>query len=302
VIAHYLYTAYGDNSMRQIYLDGVDLYTTMAMQTFNLPYESCVDKAMDPTGTFSPRLLMKTGVLAYLYGQSPKAFARKMNVTDEVAEKFFAGMTSAFPGLEPFRRGVLQAMATKGNIAHSETLFGRKRRFPKYRDNRVELRSLEANARSLKSALWRLKRQIDEAKTEAEVRRAEREYDEVKAKIDRMWELRRAVSSDERQAINATIQGGAADILKQNIIALFELCESRDWKFVASIHDEAMLEVPIEDVTPEAIAEIERCMTRTVELSVPLKSDTVIQPRWADEYKPKDWFAKSKEDDDSHVA
>ena len=51
--------------MRQIFIDGTGYYETMAMRTFDLPRENCEDKALDPTGTFSPRAMMKTGVLAF---------------------------------------------------------------------------------------------------------------------------------------------------------------------------------------------------------------------------------------------
>jgi DNA polymerase-1 len=264
VIAHYMYTYYGDGAMRQIYLDGLDLYTKMAVEVFGLDEQYCVDKAMDPTGTFEPRRTMKTGVLARLYRQSEKAFARKMNVSEEVAKRFFEGTDRSFPGLEALCRDVIDKLSTRGNVAYAEGLYGNKRRFDKYRKNLAELRKVEA----------------------IPYRRM------TQAEKDRMWELRRAVSGDERAAINALVQGTAAYILKQNIIALFDLCEKRGWKFVASIHDEVMLEVPLTDVTPETIADIERCMTQTVELSLPLRSDTVIQLRWGAEVKPKDWFAK----------
>ena len=58
--AHIMYEKYGDNSMRQIFIDGTGYYETMAMRTFDLPRENCEDKALDPTGTFSPRAMMKT--------------------------------------------------------------------------------------------------------------------------------------------------------------------------------------------------------------------------------------------------
>ncbi|MDT2242232.1 DNA polymerase [Paenibacillus larvae] len=45
IMAHIMYVKYGDNSMRQIFVDGVDLYTKMAMMTFGLPEQVCLDKA-----------------------------------------------------------------------------------------------------------------------------------------------------------------------------------------------------------------------------------------------------------------
>lgn len=262
VIAHILYTEFGDDSMKRIYDEGVDLYTTMAMQTFDLPRENCVDKAMDPTNSFEPRRLMKTGVLAYLYGQSPKAFARKMSVDDEVAAKFFDGMTKAFPGLAPFRKSIIDGLETRGNVAFAETLFGRKRRFPNYRKDLAELRSLEA----------------------------ERYYSLSEAKRNRLWELRRFVSRTQREAVNTRIQGTAADVIKKIVIRYHEvIVVGRGWALLATIHDETFGEAPVNDVTPETIALVNDVMTKTVTLAVPLKADVVIEPRWMEEYKPADW-------------
>ncbi|MDT2278134.1 hypothetical protein [Paenibacillus larvae] len=77
IMAHIMHTKYGDNSMRQIFMDGVDLYTTGAMQTFGLEEKYCLDEAYDPTRTFRPRKLMKTGQLAVSYDQSPKFFCKE---------------------------------------------------------------------------------------------------------------------------------------------------------------------------------------------------------------------------------
>lgn len=261
IISHILYTEFGDGSMRQIYLDGVDLYTNMGMKTFGLPYENCVDKAYDPTGTFKPRALMKTGVLAFLYGQTPKAFARKMHVSDEIAEQFFAGMQNAFPGLKPFRESIMSHLLTEGNVAYAETLFGRKRRFPDYRKNVHELRQLESKR------YWSLS----------------------ESERNRLWELRRAVSSVQRQAVNTRVQGSAADTIKLIAIRLAEESAKRGWRFLLTIHDETKTEIPKKDVTPENIALVESIMTKTVELSVPLKTDLVIEPRWMAEYKADEW-------------
>ncbi len=261
VIAHILYAWFGDSSMRDVYLAGVDLYTTMAMQVFDLPQECCIDGGYDPVHTYQPRKLMKTGLLGYLYGQSAKSFANKMGVEMEVAEKFFAGMASRFPGLKPFREKVL-AQLKKDRFA--ETLFGRKRRFPEYA-------KLHAQLQVLNRKPWGT---LSQAESE------ERNF---------LW---RKCAGMEREAINAVVQGSAADILKQIIIKMDGVASQRRWKYVMSIHDELLLLIPKADVTPEAIQVIDDVMTKTVELTVPLKCDTVIQERWMDEVKPKDWDFK----------
>lgn len=309
VIAHILNDEFDDPSMKRIYDDGVDLYTTMAMSTFNLPYEMCVDKAHDPTGTFQPRSLMKTGVLAYLYGQTSTAFARKMKVSEEVTRQFFEGMERAFPGLRPFRESIISGLRTKGNVAYAETLFGRRRRFPDYRKNFVAFDALERKCYLDGLDVYRgggPRGRDDEERTKiaALVERVRNgtvtddDRDDIvrvglylrnRHEADEFWRLRRLVSAVQRQAVNTRIQGTAADVLKQIIIRLAGECEKRGWAFITSIHDEVWTEIPVHDVTPETIALTDDCMTNTVKLSVPLKCDTVIATRWMMETKASDW-------------
>lgn len=208
--------------MRNLYLEDKDLYTNMAMSVFNLPMDCCVDGAYNPEHTFQPRKLMKTGVLAYLYGQSAKSFAKKMSVSDSIAEQFFSGMEQSFPGLKPFREKILAQLRKHGFV---ETLFGRKRRFPKYQKQYVRLQALNRKP-------W---------KTLSDSELKERN------------ELWKACARAEREAVNAVIQGTSADILKQIIIRIDEVCRERGWKLMMSIHDEIMTSIPKCLITPEAI-------------------------------------------------
>jgi DNA polymerase I len=261
VIAAILAQQYNDRSMLQFYLDGKDLYQQMAMFAFGFPAENCVDKAYSPDGSFQPRSLMKTGVLSYLYGSSSKSFARTMKVSEEVAANFFEKMIVAFPGLEAFRADVLHKLLHRGPIAFASTLFGRKRRFPDYRKNYVELQKLN------KMKPWTMTA-------------------EQKARRSKLWGL---CASVERQALNHTVQGSAADILKQNMVEMYKFVKANNYKLHASIHDELIPSVPLKDLTPELVEKIRSIMCDTVDIGVPLKTDIAIMPRWSEEYSPEQW-------------
>jgi DNA polymerase-1 len=308
-LSHILYEKFGDDSLKSIYDRGEDIYVQKAMEVFGFPLENCVDGAYDPTGTFKPRKALKDGVLAYCYDQQPPAFARKQKLPMETAYKFFDSMKKAIPSLPLFRTWVFDRLATHGNNASSETMWGRKRRYPKYRDDKRELDALERKCYIDGLDVYRQggpKGRTDEERAEVAARVERVKNGQIteddkeailriglnfrnKDKKDRLWELRRSVSDVQRQAVNHVIQGSAADILKQNIIRLFNVCQERGWRFLTSIHDEVFLELPDHDVTNEALDIIEDCMTKTVQLSVPLKSDSVIQPRWMDEYRRHEW-------------
>jgi DNA polymerase-1 len=278
--AHIMYTKYGDNSMRQIFVDGVDLYTTMAMKTFNLAEEYCVDKAYDPTGKFQPRKLMKTGVLAVSYDQKPASFAQKMGVSMEIAEFFFENFDKSFPSFRQMVADIREGMKKTGYV---ETLFGRKRRFPDYKRVSAEVKRNE----NVLMQYYIERKRLNGKKSKTEKDKAR--LAELKKLIDPLAEKRGLVAYWERAAFNAVIQGTGADILKMNGNRMARECMSRGWELNASIHDELKISVPAKDLTEETIALVKEIMTETVSISVPLVTDTVIEPKWMEEYSPDEW-------------
>jgi DNA polymerase I len=280
IMAHIMYTRYGDNSMRQIFVDGVDLYTTMAMMTFDLPQEFCVDKMYDPTGTFQPRKMMKTGQLAVSYDQSPKSFAKKMNVTDDVAHMFFENFERTFPSFKQMVADIRDFMRINGYV---ETLCGRKRRFPDYKS----VAAAQAKNEQRLIQLYTKRKQLRAIPNPTA--RDEQRLLTLQDEIDILAAKRGLIGYWERAAFNAVIQGTGADILKMNGNRNARVCRERGWEFNASIHDEIKDSVPNDDLTPETIALIDDIMTKTATLSVPLVTDIVIEPRWMLEYGPDEW-------------
>jgi len=280
IMGHIMFTQYGDNSLRQIFIDGKDLYTTMAMLVFGLEEKYCVDKAYDPTGRFKPRAMMKTGVLAKSYDQQMKSFARNMGVSEEVAIMFYQKFDDAFPSFITMVRDIRDFMKKNGYV---ETLFGRKRRFPDY--NVVAAR-VKRNERRL-TMLYQ-----DRAKLNRKIAKTAKDLEDIKAlneAIEPLAEERGLVGYWERAAFNAVIQGTGADILKMNMNRLRQECQSRGWELNASIHDEVKASLPVKELSLEVCELITDCMINTVELSLPLKSDTVIETQWMSEYDPSEW-------------
>ncbi|MBL4774640.1 MAG: DNA polymerase I [Mariprofundus sp.] len=85
----------------------------------------------------------------------------------------------------------------------------------------------------------------------------------------------------ERTAINAPLQGSAADIIKVAMIDLHQRlqAEAPDAAMILQVHDELIVEVPSSDA--ERVADIMRqSMQSAVELSVPLIVDIGIGNTW----------------------
>ena len=85
----------------------------------------------------------------------------------------------------------------------------------------------------------------------------------------------------ERSAINAPMQGTAADIIKRAMIEVAAWLQSEQVpaRLIMQVHDELVLEVA-EDAADAVTAELVRRMSRAAELRVPLKVDARAGANW----------------------
>ncbi|MGA2342053.1 MAG: DNA polymerase I [Steroidobacteraceae bacterium] len=85
----------------------------------------------------------------------------------------------------------------------------------------------------------------------------------------------------ERSAINAPMQGTAADIIKRAMIAIdgWLMRRGTPARLIMQVHDELVLEVA-KSAVDETVREVREHMVRAAELSVPLKVDVGIGPNW----------------------
>jgi len=88
-------------------------------------------------------------------------------------------------------------------------------------------------------------------------------------------------SAAERQAINAPMQGTAADLIKLAMLAVQKAIDTqgRDTRMVMQVHDELVFEVP-EGEIEWAKAEIPKLMSGVVELTVPLIAEVGVGSNW----------------------
>jgi DNA polymerase-1 len=81
-------------------------------------------------------------------------------------------------------------------------------------------------------------------------------------------------------ALNAPIQGSAADIMKLAMIRVDAAIETLPATMVLTVHDELVFEVP-EAQMGEVSESIRKEMESAYELDVPLKVDVGSGPNWA---------------------
>jgi DNA polymerase-1 len=87
--------------------------------------------------------------------------------------------------------------------------------------------------------------------------------------------------SAERQAINAPMQGTAADLIKLSMVKVQQVLdrEQRRTKMIMQVHDELVFEVP-EDEVDWLKVEIPRIMAGVAELRVPLLAEIGVGLNW----------------------
>ena len=85
----------------------------------------------------------------------------------------------------------------------------------------------------------------------------------------------------ERSAINAPMQGTAADIIKLAMISVDGWCEREQppARLIMQVHDELVLEVRA-DAVAEVTAQVRTRMVEALTLKVPLKVDTGVGANW----------------------
>ena len=92
------------------------------------------------------------------------------------------------------------------------------------------------------------------------------------------WQL---ISFQERAAINAPIQGTAADIIKIAMIKIQSQIHANNLnsKMLLQVHDELIFECPENEIS-EIRNILDKLMTNSLELLVPLKIEYKIGKEW----------------------
>jgi DNA polymerase-1 len=88
-------------------------------------------------------------------------------------------------------------------------------------------------------------------------------------------------SGAERAAINAPMQGTAADLIKLSMVKVQQVLddEKRSTKMIMQVHDELVFEVPESEVH-WLKSEIPRLMAGVADLKVPLLAEVGVGANW----------------------
>lgn len=258
--------------MIQSFIDGKDIYGSIASVAFNVPYEQCLEFHPE-TGEYQPegkkrRGEAKTIVLGICYGRSVVTIADQLFGGDssmsneekqKKAQNVYDSVLNAFPNL---RQAMLDAQNNARTKGYVETILGRRRHLPDMTLPEFEFVPREGyvnpdidplNPATLhnKSAIplrivKALQEEFKQYKYFGQIAKRTKELYE-KDNI-RVINNRAKITDATRQCLNSVIQGSAAE---QTKMAMLLLENDPEWKAIGGrlilpVHDELIAEVPVE--------------------------------------------------------
>lgn len=210
----------GDKKLKEIFMKGEDVHTSVASEVFNVSHGEV---------TTEMRRVAKVINFGIIYGMGINALRQNIGCARSEAKRFYEEYFKKFNGIADYIEKIKKSAAEKG---YTETLFGRKRFFP-----------------------------------------------EINSPIDYIRK------ESERMAVNAPIQGTAADFIKiamvraDDALAKSELKENA--RLLLQIHDELIYETK-EGVVKKVVPMIIEAMEGVYKGDVPIKVNVEMGDNWGE--------------------
>lgn len=289
----------GDENMIQSYLDGKDIYATIASGIYRMPYEECLE--FRPDGTVNPegkkrRNSVKPVLLGIMYGRGASSIAEQMGISKKEAEKIISDFFVGFPKVGEF---VTSSQENAREYGFVETAWGRKRRLPDMQLDEFEFTPIQSATSATFNPLFDddEEEEFDPTfvpdeiyyKYTALLKRAwgKTQKDKIKAQAKEEGYVIKDnggfIADAQRQCVNSIIQGSSADITKSALIKLYTDPELTrlGYKNLLTVHDEIIGMCPRENMK-EVSERMSMVMINAAaeKISVPMKCDVEITERW----------------------
>ena len=288
-----------DPHMLQAYLEGKDLYATIASKIYKMPYDECKEFRAD--GTVNPegkarRTSVKPVLLGLMYGRGVPSIAEQMKISTQEAQKIIDDFYIEFPKVKEF---VDFAQTFARDYGFVETAWGRKRRLSDMQLPPIEIKpcikSYSDNFDPFAFDATELIPQDDYVSDEVYgkyytlLNRARGRQQQQKVKDLALQEgysikdNRGFIEDAKRQCVNSIIQGSAADMTKLTMIKIFNDKELNElgYKLIIPVHDEVLGICPKENA--KAVRDrLEYIMMHIVDgkFKIPMKCDIEVTERW----------------------
>lgn len=288
-----------DSHMLQAYLEGKDLYATIASKIYKMPYDECKEFRAD--GTVNPdgkarRTSVKPVLLGLMYGRGVPSIAEQMKISTQEAQKIIDDFYAEFPKVKEF---VDFAQTFARDYGFVETAWGRKRRLSDMQLPPIEIKpcikSYSDNFDPFAFDATESIPQDDYVPDEVYRKyytllnraRGRQQQQKVKELAEQegytIKDNRGFIEDAKRQCVNSIIQGSAADMTKLTMIKIFndEELNKLGYKLIIPVHDEVLGICPRENA--KAVRDrLEYIMVHIVDgkFKIPMKCDIEVTERW----------------------
>ena len=248
----------GDIRLQEIFNNGWDFYSTVAIQTENLVGVSPDKKADNYLKKLNPvkRNQAKAYSLGIAYGMEAFALAKTLDITQKEAEKLVEGYLDGFPQLKEWRVNSRNQVKNYGFITNK---VGRIRHLPKVKQ------IFEKYGDQIMD--WRFRKDLDERYGKDAVMQIYRDY-----------------RNGLNNCLNYQLQSLAAAVVNRAAVQINRKLKELgvDGRVQAQVHDQLIINVP-EDKAYELAPIIQEIMESTTKLEgVTLKAPPEIALNWRD--------------------
>jgi DNA polymerase I-like protein with 3'-5' exonuclease and polymerase domains len=237
----------GDEGLKDIFRNGWDFYSTIAIKTEKLNQYSPDKKAPNYLRKLDPKLRNKAKAysLGIPYGMGAYALGMNLGIATKEAKKLVEGYLSGYPQLKEWMDS---SKAQAKAVGFVKTQVGRIRHLPKVKAiyDKIGDDLLD----------WNIKKEM-----------------EYQYGVDKVKSLSRDYINGLNNSCNVQIQGLAASIVNRAALAInrkFKELNIRGW-VCAQIHDQLVIEVD-HDIAEDAAKIVQDCMENTTKLSIALKA------------------------------
>lgn len=248
----------GDIRLQEIFNNGWDFYSTVAIQTENLVGVSPDKKADNYLKKLNPvkRNQAKAYSLGIAYGMEAYALSKTLDISQKEAEKLVEGYLNGFPQLKEWRVNSRNQVKTHGFITNK---VGRIRHLPKVKQIFTKYGDQVMD--------WRFRKDLEER------------YGK-----DAVMQLYRDYRNGLNNCLNYQLQSLAAAVVNRAAVKINRKLKELgvDGRVQAQVHDQLIINVP-EDKAYELAPIIQEIMENTTKLEgVTLKAPPEIALNWRD--------------------
>lgn len=249
----------GDERLQNIFRQGLDFYSEIAIRTEGLTQYSSNKKAENYLGKVAKPLRQKAKAyaLGIPYGLSGYKLQFEIGCTQEEGDALVEAYLEAFPDLRAWMRNTQEFVLSEGHIRSQA---GRVRHLARAKEYHAKY------GLDILDSLYLYKT-----------------YSPEPALYNRMKEIRRELKNYINNANNFQIQSLAASIVNRAAIAIMREFAAKGLKasVCMNVHDELVAECPENEV--EQVCEImQRNMENVMQLSLPLHAEPQVALKYGD--------------------